>query len=339
MGKGERFNELSRLMEASSYFKVVCGAGNEDAEEVRRLSLVYTLAGVVGIDVSANREIVLSSVEGINLAFEIAQAIGIHIENRPFINVSVGLKGDPHVRKALIDENKCTQCGRCVETCDQDAIDTRFFHVLSHRCIGCGQCFDACEFDAVGFYSIKVDFHDILPGCIGAGAETLELHAIVADNDSVMRDWKTISDILPHQFISMCIDRSQISDEHLIDRIRQASEIAGERFIVQADGAPMSGGMDSFNTTLQAVACADLVQKSGIPAKILVSGGTNSMTGELVRLCNLRVHGISVGTFARKLVRDEIRSREFESDIELVLKAVKKSEWLVKKNLDFLSKA
>ena len=63
------------------------------------------------------------------------------------------------------------------------------------------------------------------------------------------------------------------------------------------------------------------------------------MTGELVRLCNLRVHGISVGTFARKLVRDEIRSREFESDIELVLKAVKKSEWLVKKNLDFLSKA
>ena len=47
----------------------------------------------------------------------------------------------------------------------------------------------------------------------------------------------------------------------LLDRIVLAHEIAGERLIIQADGIPMSGGVDNFNTTLQAVSIADLLNK------------------------------------------------------------------------------
>ena len=36
-------------------------------------------------------------------------------------------------------------------------------------------------------------------------------------------------------------------------------EIAGDRLIIQADGIPMSGGKDNFNTTLQAVATAEVI--------------------------------------------------------------------------------
>jgi hypothetical protein len=46
---------MQELLDSSKYFKLVCGAGNEDAEEVKRLTVLYTLAGAKGMDVSAVR--------------------------------------------------------------------------------------------------------------------------------------------------------------------------------------------------------------------------------------------------------------------------------------------
>ena len=53
-----RFDLYMDLLQSSSYFKLVCGAGNEDKDEVEYLSYVYTLAGCAGFDVSASPEIV-----------------------------------------------------------------------------------------------------------------------------------------------------------------------------------------------------------------------------------------------------------------------------------------
>jgi len=50
-----RFEQMQELLDSSKYFKLVCGAGNEDAEEVKRLTVLYTLAGAKGMDVSAVR--------------------------------------------------------------------------------------------------------------------------------------------------------------------------------------------------------------------------------------------------------------------------------------------
>jgi ferredoxin len=337
MSMSNRYEEEKRILEHGQYFKVVCGAGNEDPEEVRRLSMIYTLAGTLGIDVSANVDVVRASMSGIDRAFEIATSLGVSLSTKPFITVSVGLKGDPHVRKARIIEDLCTGCGLCQESCDQEAIDPGPpVQVISSRCIGCGNCAATCPVDAVEFYTRKVDFEDILPKCLAAGAENFELHAVIADDEAVMEDWKTINRVLPNHFVSMCLDRSQLGNEHLIRRIRDAMSLAGERQIIQADGAPMSGGKDDYNTTLQAIAIADIVQKSGLPVKILVSGGTNSKSGELARLCNLTVHGVSVGTNARNLVRKEISSPGFEDDPDLILQAVQKAKWLVDTNLKFI---
>ena len=44
-----RYEELKGILQERRYFKVVCGAGNEDPEEVRLLSMIYTLAGASGI--------------------------------------------------------------------------------------------------------------------------------------------------------------------------------------------------------------------------------------------------------------------------------------------------
>jgi len=333
----DRFSELKNIFENCRYFKVVCGAGNEDPEEVRKLTFVYTLAGAYGIDVSANVGVVKSAVRGIEQALSVADELEISIAHRPFINVSVGLKGDPHVRKARIDADLCTQCGECFDACEQGAIDDAF-QVLKQRCIGCGACAEVCPVDAVGFYTRKVDFESILPACLEAGAENIELHAVIADDEAVLKDWRTICSFVHENYISMCLDRSALSNEHLIDRIRQVKEIAGERLIIQADGAPMSGGTDSFNTTLQAIAIADIVQKSGIPLMLLASGGTNSKTGEMAKLCGVKVNGVSIGTFARKLVREQVSLPDFESNMDAIMTAYRKAKWLVDVNMNKLVK-
>lgn len=333
----KRFDVQRNILSAGQFFKIVCGAGNEDPVAVRRLSTVYTLAGALGIDVSANVEVVKAAGEGIDRAFDLAQALDVVLKIRPFITVSVGIEGDPHVRKALIIADKCTACGLCIESCDQKAIDSDpAFHVLMPRCIGCGQCSDICPARAIEYLTRKVNFQDILPQCLDAGAENIELHAIIADDDAVMKDWQIITRILPNQYVSMCLDRSQLSNDHLIHRIEQAQALAGDRQIVQADGAPMSGGRDDYNTTLQAVAIADIVQKSGLPVKILLSGGTNSKTGELAALCGIWAHGVSVGTNARNLVRNEINDPHFDYNLKIVSVAVEKARWLVTANMKYL---
>ena len=55
---GNRLEIQRALMEKGHLFKLICGAGNEDASEVYKLCLVYTLAGAKCIDMSANVEVV-----------------------------------------------------------------------------------------------------------------------------------------------------------------------------------------------------------------------------------------------------------------------------------------
>ena len=59
----------------------------------------------------------------------------------------------------------------------------------------------------------------------------------------------------------MCLDRLHLSNFAFENRIVKAKEVAKERLIIQSDGYPMSGGADDYNTTLQAVATADILNK------------------------------------------------------------------------------
>lgn len=316
------------LFDGRAFFKLVCGAGNEDPVEVRRLVTVYTLAGASGIDLSANPEIVMSAIEGIERAESIAKRWGRTISYRPFITVSVGLAGDPHVRKGKIDPDLCLQCGQCIPACEQEAITDKFV-IIEVRCIGCGKCAETCEQAAISFFNRRRDLSTLIPECISAGAEMVELHAVTLDDDAVLADWKLINSLVPDNYISMCLDRSLLSDRLLMRRIKEAFNIAGERMILQADGAPMSGGSDDFHTTLQAIATADIVEKSKMPVKILASGGTNSRTRELADLCGVTIHGVSIGTFARKIVKSYITDDAFDTDDTIIARAVVSAEALV----------
>jgi hypothetical protein len=124
----------------------------------------------------------------------------------------------------------------------------------------------------------------------------------------------------------------------------------------------MSGGEDDYNTTLQAIACADVVNKKfnmridkkrgldklGKPKisskkiykdindadniPILISGGTNSFSKELAEKAGVRINGVSIGTFARDLIEEFIVSNDFYNNDELIKLAFLNAKELITKS-------
>lgn len=379
-----RYEILKGQIHDQNCFKMICGAGNEDAEQVKKLSFIYTLAGAKILDVSANVNVVKAAVEGIDLAFEYSDILKINIENKPYIMVSIGMPGDHHVRKSYIDPFKCIGCSLCIPVCPTDAIPKNFVKeldifkdlngsfdnpdsskeiVIKDLCIGCGKCSNICPKDDIISYRHSFrELKDLLPKCLDAGAELFELHAAVGEDDITLDEWKLICEINPNNFNSMCLDRLNLGNLKLEHRVHEARKIAGDKIMIQADGYPMSGGEDDYNTTLQAVSCADVVNKKfnmklnkkreqdilgkqKIAAKkiykkiddpdvipILISGGTNSHSKELANLCGVRINGVSIGTYARDLIEKYIVDEDFYNDINIVNEAYLEAKNLVEKS-------
>lgn len=287
---------LKELLEAKKCFKLVCGAGNEDASEVEKLVALYSAAGCRFFDLSAKPEIVDAAKCGL-------------ADREGYLCVSVGIKGDPHVRKAQIDYEKCAGCHKCEEICPQKTI--KHCKVKTSRCIGCGKCYSVCRHGAVSFLSENKDLREVLPPLIEKGIDCIELHAMGDNDDEVYEKWGYINQIYDG-ILSICTARGHLSEEKMVSRIKEMISLRKPyTTIVQADGFPMSGGKDDFKTTLQAVATAEIIQNAKLPVYTMLSGGTNSKTAELAKMCSIDYNGIAIGTFARKIVSRYIEREDF----------------------------
>ena len=98
---------------------------------------------------------------------------------------------------------------------------------------------------------------------------------------------------------------------------------------IRLDGYPMSGGSDDYKTTLQAVATAEIVQNAKLPVYIMLSGGTNSKTAELAKMCTINYNGIAIGTYARKIVSKYIEREDFLRNEYVFNEALKIAKALV----------
>jgi len=380
-----RYENLKKKLIENKCFKVICGAGNEDKDEVKKISFIYSLAGATLLDVSANPEVVRASLEGINLANEFNSKYNIGVQNKPYIVVSVGMPGDHHVRKSYIDPQTCIGCKVCIPVCPTKAIPENFVEnldyfkqlggnfneqnqdkeiVVKDLCIGCGKCSAICPKDnIISYRHPKNELEKLLPECIDAGAESIELHAGVSEDNLTLDEWEIIQQSNPNQFNSVCLDRLNLSNFLLENRIEKIKNISKDKLIIQADGIPMSGGENDYNTTLQAIACADIINKkfnmrknikeksisggkASISSKkiyrtsghklgifILVSGGTNQKTKKLAELTNVRVNGVSIGTYARDIIHQDIKQDNFLKDKDLIISSYKKAKKLLDANL------
>lgn len=290
---------LKELLETKHCFKLVCGAGNEDIEEIKRLVYLYAVAGCRFFDLSANGDVILATKEALDIA-RVYDA---------YLCVSVGIKNDPHVKKAVIDYDRCVNCGACEEICPEGAI--HYAKVKKEKCIGCGRCWRVCSRAAISYISEEKDLNEVLPKIVETGIDCIELHAMGLNDEEVFSKWKYINDNF-EGLLSICTSRGQLSDEAMVKRIEKMLENRKPySTIVQSDGFPMSGGDDNYKSTLQAVATGEIVQNAKLPVYLILSGGTNAKTTELAKMCDISYHGVAVGSYARKIVRRYVERPDF----------------------------
>lgn len=308
---------LKELLETKHCFKLVCGAGNEDVEEIKRLVYVYAIAGCRFFDLSANEEVIAAARE----ALETAKVYDA------YLCVSVGIKNDPHVKKAIIDYDRCVNCGSCEAVCPQGAI--HYAKVKKHKCIGCGRCWRICSRAAISYVSEEKNLSDILPSIVDKGIDCIEFHAMGLDEEEIFSKWNYINENY-EGLLSICTSRGKLSDETLIERITKMTE-GREPYstIIQADGFPMSGGDDNYKSTLQAVATAEIVQNAKLPVYLVLSGGTNGKTTELAKMCEISYHAVAVGSYARKIVRRYIERPDFWTNPNVLTSALELAKPLV----------
>lgn len=384
---------LKDLLEQKKCFKLVCGAGNEDADEVEKLVALYSAAGCRFFDLAANKDIIEAAQRGLDYS--------IPKENQKdyFFCASVGIKGEPHLNKAKINLEKCVGCGECQKVCLQKAIEnhalasnqnnnyesrlglriasrgrnflhgckmlqtrllratkqpiqhqmvctdlkpnpSKIFGIREEKCVGCLKCLKACNQGAIEVYQKNKQIEEILrpilchceersDAAIQNKINCIELHASGTDEEDVEERWNFIQDNFDG-LLSICIDRSKLGNEAILNRIKKLiRDRKPYSTIIQADGAPMSGGEDNFKTTLQAVAMAEVIQDANLPVYMLLSGGTNTKTAELAKTCGIEANGVSVGSYARKIVKKHIEREDFLQNKTAFCQALEIAEKLI----------
>ena len=290
------------MKKTEKIIKFICGAGNENFEEIAKLSFIFAAAGFNMIDISSDINSVNAAKFGIKKAGK---------ENKTSLCVSIGLTGDIHLSKAEIDNLKCTKCKVCINECPRNAIvetGNKLF-VDEKKCIGCSRCIKACKFSAI-ISKNKVQTPDeILLPLLNQNIDCVEFHCTSSDEKLVLSYWNKIKSIYNGQ-LSICMNRAKLGDDKIIDLLSKMTENVNE-VIIQADGKPMSGGKNDYKSNLQTVAFAELIKNSNINAITVLSGGTNSKTAEFAKLCGVDIEGIAIGSYARKLVKEYTEAIDF----------------------------
>ena len=319
---------LENLLKEKQCFKLVCGAGNEDKEEVEKLVTIYAMAGCQFFDVCAKPEIVDAAKRGIqnaNTSFE------------KYICVSVGIDGDPHITKAEINPETCAKCGLCKSICPHNAI-TENLTIKKERCLGCAQCAKFCPTKSIDMISQVQDYNEVLPLLIKKGIDCIEFHAISTNETDVDEKWEIINNLFDG-LLCISLDRSELGDKKLLARVeRMISKRKPYSTIIQADGIAMSGNNDEYGTTLQAVATAQLFQNSKLPIYIMMSGGTNTKSSELAKKCGVYPDCIAIGSYARKIVRKYLEMDNLLQDSKALNEAVMIAKSLINVSLEYMKK-
>lgn len=281
---------LFKVLDERKIFKLVLGLGNQSEESIVSNVEIYAAAGCDMFDINASEEAINAVYRGIEKA-------GKDKEDFLFC-ISIGVSGDMHTGKAEIINSKCKRCSACVNVCPQDAIillDDGYPVVQKEKCIGCKRC--KCK--AISFSDNESDFEAAIKLAEKYHADCIEVHLATKKPPYEKLKYLIKNTKIP---LSFCLDRKYYSNEKIKKIVGKIKKwIGSSEFIIQADGVPMSGGENTFNSTLQAVAMAHIVE--GYGTYIILSGGTNEKTAELAKMCNIKYNGIGVGSYARNIIK------------------------------------
>lgn len=294
------------------FFKLICGASTTDAVVIRDLSYLYSLGGANMIDVSSDEASIKAAKEGISLAKkkyeESPDKYSYYKE--PILMVSINASDDPHFKTANIDDNICQNCGLCVYECSFVAIsrctETRKSIINKKLCYGCGKCVSICPSRAINLCNNEVDLDYVLTKLIDDSVAAIEIHTGSSSFENLQSFWNRVTSLLgedriKRMLISFSLESALYSTKEFVEYAKNITTLTPRKPILQVDGMPMSGGIDA-SSTLQSLAFGQVLLKNNIDAYIVLAGGVNNKTKELLDLFNLSCNGIAMGTFSRKLL-------------------------------------
>ncbi len=288
-------------------FKLICGATYSDYEAVSKYSEIFSLAGAHIIDICAHPTVVAAAKNGIATS-------GVPAEKQPAIMVSLSLDHgvDPHFRRVNLDSQSCDSCGLCIPACPTQAfkIQEGKLAYTKELCYGCGTCLPLCHVDALTTSPIQAFQPAILPELWDLGARCLEIH--VGPNFYWLEPYlQKIREISPEPWlISVCLGSGFASFNELIEQAKEVYSFLGDWTLIQIDGRPMTGFGRQDALTLQALAGAQAVLEANLPLFVQVSGGINDRIRPLLNQFDLKVHGVGMGSFAKKVVEPYLNNKE-----------------------------
>lgn len=301
-------SNLKKYLEEKNCTKLICGANNENYEQITNLVALYSAAGCKFFDINASNEALIAAKKGLNYSKQTDCALCI----------SVGAKNDPHISKCKITPQICSNCNTCAQICPQGAINNTI--IDEKKCIGCAICKKYCPNNAIERYFSLNPWQENF-NCFKT-CDCIEFHIMSPDIDEINEKWEFLCSNFDG-LLSISVNHSIFSAVDLISQLKKMLSVRKPySTIIQADGIPMSGNNDEYRTTLQAVAMADFIERADLKTYIHVSGGTNSKTRELIDKFKININGISIGTYARKVVKDYINEPDFLVNKEKFNKAL-----------------
>lgn len=293
---------------------------------MRRLVMLYALAGVDCVDVAADPAVVMAARQGLADAVALAPLLGDRqhlLPDLPWLMVSLNDSEDPHFRKATLEASHCPpDCNRpCEAVCPTAAIQFQGWGkggVISDLCYGCGRCLSICPIDNIGAQHRQASPEDF-SGDRLSQIDAVEIHTQVGRQTEFAALWQRLAPWRPYlKLVSIsCPD-----DEQVVPYLWELYGIMAplDIFLIwQTDGRPMSGDLGR-GTTHATIRLARKVLAAGLPGYVQAAGGTNSYTVSKLREFGLvhppspisgvehrhrspqSISGIAYGSYARRLV-------------------------------------
>lgn len=305
---------IQNALENHQFFKLICGASYRNTDFIFTLANIFSSAGAHMIDVGSKPELIQAAKKGIEAS-----------ENKDrLVMASIGINHDVHFMRVAKNDALCDDNGFCASACPHEVfVDGQ---IRLENCLGCDHCVVACPTDALTLIPREPlgELKIILNECIEAGARALEIHTGQGQRTEIEQVWQIVKE-LPFEVVAFSIGAHNMSNEEIAQLARDIVAMAGSDIIIQADGKPISGRKGK-QSTLPSLELAQYLFKVGIDSYIQVSGGTNDFTGPLAREKDIPIHGVGMGSFARKFLNikpsDQLTSQDLNHCIQEATKLV-----------------
>jgi ferredoxin len=231
--------------------------------------------------------------------------------------ISVNIDTDPHFRRIIVNEDKCTKCQLCIPSCPSAAFsDLNLFSYEADLCFGCSNCLEYCPYDALDFENWSASNPLELNRLFLLGASAFEIH--LGKDLEALENFYLKLDLNSIKLESFSIGSEKMTDEELAESAifiakmtREQANFKDRLIIIQCDGIPQSGARlpNSTDKDLKSIHNANVVLKALKENNLLlpnifvqIAGGVDDKSLTKAHALGVEIHGVAIGSWLRKKI-------------------------------------